>query len=430
MRKDSSDTPSGQQTFLFLQGHPSRFAAELAAALEERGCKTLKVHFCLGDVLFWGGRKAINYRGRLSSWPDFLSNVIRRNSVTDVIYYGDCRPYHAAAASVAADLGVNAFVYEFGYLRPDWLTLERGGMAGRSHFPNDAALIERVAANVPAPDLKQRYSNSMAAELSREIAYHWTSYFFHVVFPFYAADRYYNPIVEYLTGIPKQLKAKSASREADRLVTNLTATGAPFFLFPLQLQCDYQLRKNSPFDHQTDAIKLVIRSFSNWAPRSAQLVFKCHPLDNGAEGWCGHIEALAAEFGVSGRVFYIEGGDLSRLLKHAKGVVLINSTVGMHAIVSGRPTKVLGTAVFDIEGITHQGSLDDFWNASTQPDPHLSAALVRALAATIQVKGSFLDPNGRAEAVRVFADRLTNNTVNGAGAFVTPPPRQKHRKIG
>lgn len=381
------------------------------------------MNFCLGDALYWLGRPAINYRGRFRSWGTFLRDLIQRENITDILYYGDRRPYHQVAADIAREMGINAYVYEFGYLRPNWLTLERGGMSRWSHFPNDPETILRIGAQFPAPDLSERYRSSVAVELSHEIFYNLASYFFHLTYPFYNADRYYNPLVEYLTGIPKQLMASRRAREAGRLVGRLVRTRQPFFLYPLQLQNDYQLRRNAFFAHQADAIRLVIGSFAAHAKPTDRLVFKCHPLDNGAEGWPKHIDRAAKAAGVSDRIDYIEGGNLNLLLARARGTVLINSTTGVQALISGCPVKVLGKALFDIPRLTHQDSLDSFWRAPTKPNPDLVEALVRALAGTIQVKGSFFSKEGRQAAIVTFVERLISGNVNSAGAYVDPPPR-------
>lgn len=408
---------------MFLQGHPSSFAYELAGALEVKGCRVLRVNFCLGDAIYWLGRPAINYRGRFRNWAHFLRDLIKREGITDILYYGDRRPYHQVAAEVAREMGINSYVYEFGYLRPNWLTLERNGMSRWSHFPNDPEEILRIGAQFPAPDLSERYPSSIAVELTHEIFYTLTSYFFHLTYPFYNADRYYNPLVEYLTGIPKQLVAPRRAREAQEFVRQLTLTKRPYFLFPLQLQNDYQLRRNAFFKHQSDAIQLVINSFAANSNPTDHLVFKCHPLDNGGEGWPKLIGRAAKAAGVANRIHYIEGGHLATLLGNARGTVLINSTTGVQALISGCPVKVLGRALYDIRGLSHQDSLDSFWLSPTKPDPALVQALVRALAGTIQVKGSFFSKEGREAAVTTFVERLISGTVNSAGAYVDPPPR-------
>jgi capsular polysaccharide export protein len=207
------------------------------------------------------------------------------------------------------------------------------------------------------------------------------------------------------------------------MVSRLVSDRRRFFLFPLQLQNDYQLRCNAGFKHQSDAIRTVVQSFADNAAKDAWLVIKCHPLDNGGERWPEHIGRVAKAANVSERILYIDGGKLPLLLDHACGTVTINSTVGMHALIAGCPVKVLGTALFDIEGLTHRSTLDSFWTSPSKPDPALVDALVRALAGTTQVRGDFFTKEGRHSAIATFVERLTTGTVNGAGAFVTPPPR-------
>jgi len=383
------------------------------------------VNFCVGDWIYWLGRPAINYRGRLSDWPDFLEKLLVTENVTDIIYYADCRPYHMAAAKVARTLGIRSYVFEFGYLRPDWLTLERGGMTGASHFPVNPEAIKSIGAQFHEPDLESRYSSPLAIELTHEIFYHLSTYFFHIVYPNYESDRYYNPFLEYLTGIPQQLRALVDQRFAQKKISALVESGTRYFLMPLQLQNDYQLRYNADYTHQSDAIREIISSFAAHADDKSELIFKCHPLDNGGEGWPKHIREAAIKAGVDGRVHYIFGGNLDQLLTNAAGVVVINSTVGMRALVSGCPTKVLGRAIYDIEGLTDRRSIDDFWEEPLIPDAELTDYLVRALAGTIQIKGSFFTKSGQKNAISMFVERLISQNVNGAGAFVDKPPRMQ-----
>ena len=40
---------------------------------------------------------------------------------------------------------------------------------------------------------------------------------------------------------------------------------------------------------------------------------------------------------------------------------MVNSTVGLSALQRGLPTKLCGKAMYNIEGLTYRGELDDFW---------------------------------------------------------------------
>ena len=80
-------------------------------------------------------------------------------------------------------------------------------------------------------------------------------------------------------------------------------------------------------------------------------------------------------------------------------------------------------ALFDIPGRTHQGPLDTFWKDPTPPDTELMKAFIKAIAATIQIKGNFFDKEGRRAAVEEMARRILADEVNRHGALVVPPPR-------
>ncbi|MEZ5586130.1 MAG: capsular biosynthesis protein [Sedimenticolaceae bacterium] len=412
-----------KKVFLFLQGPPNFFARHLADELQRRGHRALRINLCTGDFIYWLGRPATNYRHRLDHWEAFLRAYVAREGVTHILYYADRLPYHRIAIKTADDLGLIAISYEFGYLRPDWITLERRGMSAQSHFPDDPARIRQIACQVPEPDLTARYRFPFHKEALHEVTFNLSNFFLFFLYPFYDADKVYNRMLEYLSYIPRLLNGSRAARHANATIERLIADGSPFFVFPLQMQNDYQVRANSPYRHLSEVIGETLRSFAAHAPPDTQLVFKVHPLDNGLEHWPSVLSRLAAENGISTRVTLIDGGDLMTLLRHARGVVLINSTVGIHALQADCPVKVMGIATYDITGLTHQESLDSYWRAPTKPDPDLRDDLIRALAASIQVKGNFYTKEGQARAIPEIADRLIDGRVNEPDAFVDPPPR-------
>ncbi|MFM8749947.1 capsule biosynthesis protein [Rhabdaerophilum sp.] len=420
--------PAAPRVILFLMGPSTPFWRELSLAFEAEGHRTLKVCFSLGDWLYWRRPGAHHYRGRLSRWPAYLDKLIAREGVTDILLYADQQPYHLAAGEVARVHGIPVIAIENGYLRPDWITVERGGMGVRSHFPNDPATIRAIAAEVGEPDLAVRYRHGFWIEMFHEGAYQMMTYFWRVLYPFYRTGKYYDPLLELLVGIPKLWKVKASEADAARLIAERLARQEPFYALALQLQGDYQIRSNSPYHHICDMIGEVIASFAQHAPASNRLLVKQHPHDNGWESWSRHLRRAARAHGVDERVDFIDGGDLGVLLKAARGCVMINSTVGLFSIRHGCPTKILGVAIYDMPGLTHQGSLDSFWAAPEPVDAGLAADFVRALAATIQVKGDFYNPEGRKAAIDAIVGRIIEHRVNEPGAFVDPPPRAQPLK--
>ena len=121
---------------LLLQGPMGPFFWWLARDLRGRGANVHKVNFNAGDALFYpvGG---LSFRGAIDEWAGFLESLIRDNSIDEIVLFGDCRAYHRVAISVACRKGIAVRVFEEGYLRPDWITLEKGGVNGNSFLPTD-----------------------------------------------------------------------------------------------------------------------------------------------------------------------------------------------------------------------------------------------------------------------------------------------------
>jgi capsular polysaccharide export protein len=419
------------RVILMLHGPTAPFWRELGRGFERAGHRVVKVHFAMGEFVYWRRTGGIHYRGRLNAWPDFLRRLIRREGITDVVYYADRFAYHVIARRVAEEIGIPAYAIENGYLRPDWITLERGGMGAYSHMPVEPDVYHALAANLPAPDLAVRYPVGFWTEILNEITYSWFNVLWRALYPFFQSGKHYNPILEVMVGIPHLLRRKGMARLADATIEAQLASGRPYFVLPLQLQGDYQIRDNSPFSHVAEVIETVLASFARNAPGDTDLIVKLHPHDNGAENFGSVVAQAAKRHGLEGRVSFIDGGDLGRLLASARGCVMVNSTVGLFSLRQHCPTRILGLAIYDIPGLTHQGPLDGFWLAPEPVDAALVEAFIRVLAATIQVKGSFYHPDGRKAAVETIVARILDRAVNEPGAFVDPPPRlEKARALG
>jgi capsular polysaccharide export protein len=132
-------------------------------------------------------------------------------------------------------------------------------------------------------------------------------------------------------------------------------------------------------------------SFARHAPTGSLLAIKHHPLDRGYSDYTRLVQRLTREHQLEGRCHYIHDQHLPTLLRHARGVVVVNSTVGLSAVGEGVPVKVCGESIYDIQGLTFQGPLDNFWKNAHLAVPN--AALYRAfktyLISHTQHLGSF-----------------------------------------
>jgi capsular polysaccharide export protein len=185
------------------------------------------------------------------------------------------------------------------------------------------------------------------------------------------------------------MRRKVTAARAHEVLDQLFSSNADYVLFPLQLDSDAQIRLHSSFAGIADALRLVIASFANHAPENVRLVVKEHPLDNGVRDWREETAAFAQLYGVCDRVHFLEGGDIVLVAERSKGVVTINSTSGTLALALGVPVIALGQAVYDMEDITFQGELDDFWRNPGKPNAETFAAFRRVLIDRCLVAGGF-----------------------------------------
>lgn len=394
------------RVFLFLQGPPGPFFKQLGQALIRRGVSIHRINLNGGDKYDWPSG-SIDYTGRSSNWPMFFDRFARKHGVTDLVLYGDCRPMHLAAHRLARLRGIRIHVFEEGYIRPDWMTLERDGVNGHSTLVRDPEAIMAAAAGLPSlPALPP-----ITASFKRRArdAY-W--YYHHVLtgwprFPFYRAHRQAWILGEGFGWLYKFARAKRRAKAAAEALRAIA--GKNYFLFPLQLTGDYQIRAHSPFGSMLIAADYVLDSFAHFAPADSLLLVKEHPLDCGFHNWSTFLRKRAQQLGVADRVLHIDGGDLQALAAGTAGMVCVNSTSGTLALEAGTPVIVLGDAIYDVPGVTHQGSLDAFWRAPQKPDMALYDAFKKTLHASCLVRGGLASDSAikillQASVARLLAD--------------------------
>jgi capsular polysaccharide export protein len=389
----------GARHFLLLQGGVSPFFARLAAQLERSGHRVSRLNFCAGDRLLWPRPGAIAVREPVDGLRNRLASICRALEVTDLMLLGADRPVHRPAVGLAEELGLRAHLVDEGYLRPNWLTIERAGLPGAAPLPRDPDWYRRLGPRLPARAtpgrrLRPMRQGDLTARALWGAAYQLARLADPLLFPHYRSHRPDHPLAEIwgwlrrFSRLPMQRAADSARIEA------LIDSSAPLFLLPLQLRGDAQVRCHSRFQTMAALIERVVRSFAQHASADAQLLIKNHPLDSGLEDHASQVRRAAEAAGCEARVHYVETGALPGLLDAAAGLVTINSTSGLAALLQHCPTLVLGQAIYDLPGLTFQGGLDRFWREPRAPDPDLVDAFRRVLIHSSQLPGNLYTASG------------------------------------
>lgn len=402
---------AGRRTVLLLQGLMGPLFRRLGQELIRTGHQVHKVNFNGGDRLFWRLPNGIDYRGSLAAWPEALDRVIRERGITDVVLFGDCRDHHIAAIRVCRERDVPVHVFEEGYIRPDWVTLELGGVNGHSSLPRDPVWYRETAAALPPVPPHDQVPSSFRRRAAEGLLYNIGDVFTRWYYPHWTNHRPWHPLVEGMGWMRKLRRRKEREASAARLMARLEASAEPYFLFPLQLDSDAQIRLHSPFAGIADALLRVIGSFAAHAPAEMRLVVKEHPLDNGVRDWRQETADMAAQFGVADRVDYLPWGDIVPVTRRARGVVTINSTSGTFALAEGLPVVALGQAVYDIPDITFQGGLDAFWRNPAAPDVATFAAFRRVLIERCLIPGGFFSEQALDKVVRHAIARFEGKLI-------------------
>jgi capsular polysaccharide export protein len=393
----------GQRRFLFLQGPPGPLFRRLAEEMRRNGVAVHRINLSGGDRLDWP-EGAVDFRGRFSDWPVFLDTFLREKGITDLLLYGDCRPYHLSAHGIASARNVRTHVLEEGYIRPDWMTLEPEGVNARSTLSRDKNWFLQEARRLP-PETEVAPITASFKRRARD-SYWYYHYVFvgRLLYPHFRSHRTTPILKEGIGWSWKFLRERRAARVTAAALRQLE--GRPLFLLPLQLSGDYQIRAHSPFPDMQSAASYAIHSFAANAPADVHLLVKMHPLDCSLFDWSRFVRQHARKLGLGGRLHFVDGGDLDAMVRQARGLVCVNSTSATLALAHDTPVCTLGEAIYDIKGLTHQGHLDSFWSNPTPPEPGLYEAFRRVLVDRCLVRGGLASESAVSALIESILDRL------------------------
>ena len=419
--------------FLFLQGPHGPFFHGLGRMLCAAGAEVWRVGFNRGDRAFWPEAESfIAYRGTPEDWPEAFRRLIAEKSITDLVLYGDTRPIHAEAVGLAREAGLVVHVFEEGYLRPYWVTYERGGSNGHSRLMQTTVAEMQAAlakADMELPDAPARWGD-MRQHMFWGALYHGFVALGRRAYRNFRPHRSLTVGQEFLLYL-KRFLLMPVHRWERRLATRrIRRGGFPYHLAILQLEHDASFRDHSPFASMTDFLALVIEGFAKGGPPHHHLVFKAHPLEDGRAPILPTIRRLAQAHGIAGRVHFVRGGKLAQLLNEARSAVTVNSTAGQQALWRGLPLRTFGTAVYAQPEFVSSQPLEDFFAAPARPDTRAYRDYRHFLLETSQVVGGFYSSRGRRALLRQVVDlMLAPEDPYQALTSGTAAPRQQLRLV-
>lgn len=125
-----------------------------------------------------------------------------------------------------------------------------------------------------------------------------------------------------------------------------------YILIPLQVHDDTQILLHSPniksMDQLVDCVTTAVEQYNICSDIPISIVVKAHPSDSGRIDY-SKIEQTCRKK----KALFLRYYPTQTLIKQAAGIITINSTVGIEALIQHKPVITLGNAFYNVPGIVH-----------------------------------------------------------------------------
>ncbi|WP_235597615.1 capsule biosynthesis protein [Campylobacter iguaniorum] len=368
-----------------------KFFNKLFTIFAQNGAKVYRIGFNAGDSFFAKDQNYYPYKGKPKHWRDFIEDFLISRNIDMIFLFGDCRFYHKHAISIAKNTGIDVYVFEEGYLRPGFITMEYFGVNSNSSMPKHREFYDNYTSRTLETFASQHTHSTYTRMAWWAFEYYVISDIFYFLYPHYIHHRNFTAFDEGINGIKNffrkyinMLKERNLEYMFENKITD------KYYFVAIQTHDDFQVRTHSKFRTIEDFLQYVLLSFIKFAPKDTSIVFKHHPMDRGKKNYKPFIDRIAKEYDVEDRIIVVWDVHLPTILRNAKAVVVINSTVGLSALYHAKPTICLGKSMYDIDGLTSKGmSLDKFWTHHKPVDRDLYHKFRQYLLDKTQIPGSF-----------------------------------------
>lgn len=397
-----------ERRFLMLQGPHGPFYAELARGLRAQGAQVWRAGLNAGDESEWPQPGYIAITEPAPDHAARLEQIIHDHGITDLVLYGDNRPFHITGLACARTLGVRCHILEEGYLRPSWITYERHGSNQRS--PAAHWSLETLPSDLPCtePPPQARWG-ALRQHIFYGAMYHLRLLLGGWRYRGYRTHRDTPVRTETARAVLAALGLPVSILWRQRDQGRLLMQEHPFIVLLMQLDHDSALRGTTQYaDHET-VLRRTMAAFAIHAPTDMRLVVKMHPLETRQRHLAQMAERLAKDYGLNDRLVCIPGGRLAPVLDRAAAAVTVNSTAGQQVLWRSLPLFAFAPTVYDHDALLPQRDLNRFMTNPVPPDPEIYAKFRAFLFRTSQIPGSFYGASGRAQAIVGLLDAMGRN---------------------
>ncbi len=374
---------------LIVQGDWEAGMARLALDLKDAGHEVGKVFFCAPDLIYkFKGIQTHLYRKRLDGFEAWLRELVESEGYDTFFLYNHYRPYNQVAWNLSAELDLGCHVFELGLIRPNCVTVFSRKSPPMATMAK--AWKKLLAGSAPPENVATPPALCQVSTTTKLVSF-CTNFFLSRVtsplFPNFVDQREMKLASHFKHGVIHLWRSLERTRDGEMDPIFAGELSGKYYAVPLQVHSDTQITQCSDFKSIEQFIKQVVRSFEKFAPADTKLVFKVHPMDRGYKDYTDLIAGLDHRLG-GGRIIYVDRVQLPSLLGHSRGVVNINSSVGISGLVHHVPVITLGKAVYDLVELTYQDGLDAFWTQAERPKGIRVRQFINLLLTTSQGRGT------------------------------------------
>lgn len=179
-------------------------------------------------------------------------------------------------------------------------------------------------------------------------------------------------------------------RKGKKLVLNeKVKLPGKYFFVPFQVDSDVQIIKHSPWIKNMEEFYALLQYSLDYIDPDIKYVIKEHPS---SKQDYNHLH------GISDRIIFANSANTQELIEASEGVITINSSVGIEALLLGSSVIVLGNAFYGIKGLVEMARNNRQFvsvvNEKRVMGDDVRYKFINYLSDQYLVKGNWRSPNG------------------------------------
>ena len=265
---------------LLLQGPMGTFFNYLDKKFTNHGAQTFRIGLNAGDRFFSNSKHFTPYRKKPENWEIFIANYLKKYEIDMIFLFGDCRYYQSIAIKIAKAIGVRVFIFEEGYIRPDFITIEENGVNDNSSLPRDREFYDALPYS---KDMQCNHKNTKHIGATYSVMA-WQAIFYYVIsnilffrYPYYRHHRSFSAFLESLFGVKNFLR-KHLYGVTEAGLENFFSLeqSENYYFVALQTNDVFQIKEHSKYTNMEEFIYEVIESFRKFAPKNRLIAELSH----------------------------------------------------------------------------------------------------------------------------------------------------------